>query len=136
MASNSSASGRPDIELSPLATSIGGVDETAAEQNLARVVGDILQRMYPAPKEIGFWWAVTANAKGGVLHILNLALSGTHGYTLYMDGLMGGEGPKRIMRAGGELLERAGLSRDWRNLSPDKVAELQRNVRGNIQYLM
>lgn len=135
MAAGSSASARPNVQLTALSDAIGHPDELANEQHLAKVIGEILHRYYPPPRDIGFWWAVQVNARGGIANIYNLALSGTHGYVLHLTSMYAPDGLKRVMRAGGELLERAGLPRDPRLITEDKVRELRRNVIGNIKYL-
>lgn len=108
--------------------------EAAAEQNLARVIAEVLHKHYPPPKGVGFWWAVQVNVRGGVAYIYNLALSGTHGYILHLTSIAAANRYHRVMQAGGELLERAGLARD-RSLSSDKIDMIQRDIRNNIKYL-
>ena len=55
-------------------------------------------------------WAV--HPQGGCLVIRNLVISELYGMVLHMDNLTdGGARKKRIIRAGGEYLERAGWKR-------------------------
>lgn len=110
--------------------------ETRAEQSAAKVIAEALHKHYPPPKGIGFWWAVQVDARNGVAYIWNLALSATHGYTLFLTSLCGADAGQRLMRVGGEMLERARLPRDPRHLTKERVRELERTVRGNIKRFM
>ncbi|TXH48347.1 MAG: hypothetical protein E6Q97_24985 [Desulfurellales bacterium] len=66
---------------------------------------EVLHNHYP-----GHAWAV--HPQGGCLVIRNLVISELYGMVLHMDNLTdGGARKKRIIRAGGEYLERAGWKR-------------------------
>lgn len=121
-----------DVAFDVLEESVGS-PETAAEQSVARIIGEVLHKHYPPPKGIGFWWAVRADARGGIVHIWNLALSATHGYTLLLERFAAPGNDKLLMRVGGEMLERANLPRDPRFLSKERVKEIERTVRGNAK---
>ncbi len=81
----------------------------ANDEVIAKEVADLLMRHYP-----GFLWAVSIDSRDhvGVLDIRNLSLHGQWGFRLtlkqYFDGL---DTRKKIVRAGGELLERYRMPR-------------------------
>ncbi|MGH8472861.1 MAG: hypothetical protein ACREVJ_10505 [Gammaproteobacteria bacterium] len=74
---------------------------------LAKRVAESLHRHYP-----GHLWGVRADAAGGMVTVLNMRLSGRWGFMLKMRDLAYEDEIEREAReAGGELLERYGLSR-------------------------
>jgi len=77
---------------------------------LAKRCAEALNRHYP-----GHLWAVHINdeALGGVLVIRNLAVSFRYGYVLKLDRVYNDPNLTCVMRAGGEILERARMSRGW-----------------------
>jgi hypothetical protein len=77
---------------------------------LATRVGEALNRHYP-----GHLWAVHINDErlGGVLVIRNLAVSFLYGYVLKLQDVYADPSLRCVMRAGGEILERAKMKRDW-----------------------
>lgn len=83
------------------------VDGHAVESQdvvIAKRAVDTLSRHYP------HWpWSVHVNSEDGLLNIFNLAVSNRYGYVLYLDQL--DCDMKCVMRAGGEILERAALAR-------------------------
>ena len=81
-----------------------------ADQALCVRVGEDLARAYP-----GYQWMVGCNHEAGTVVIdllcdkpIGLA---NYGYLLHISSLMGAGGQAKVMRAGGELLERFGLRR-------------------------
>jgi hypothetical protein len=67
---------------------------------MAKNAADHLHKHYP-----GHLWAVAID--GGFLDIRDLYLSGDHGYRLKIGQMFSGsDWEKKIMRAGGEILER------------------------------
>jgi len=67
---------------------------------LAKNAAEVLHKHYP-----GHLWAV--NVDGGLMDVRNLYLSGNWGFRLSIPAIYSSsELDKRIMRAGGELLER------------------------------
>lgn len=81
-----------------------------ADEDVCRAVGQDLTHFYP-----GHFWCVGANHEAGTIYIdlpyqkpLHLK---SYGYLLYLSTVLGADGRKHIMRAGGELLERFGLPR-------------------------
>lgn len=72
----------------------------------AKEVGDKLSEKYP-----GHLWAVSV--QGGVLVVKNLAISSFYGFVIkHADSYSASDLAKQAMLAGGELLERAGMSRN------------------------
>lgn len=69
--------------------------------SLAREIGEILNEHYP-----GHLW--TAYIAGGVAFVKNLRLSSRMGMALHLDNMTdAGVRKKKVIRAGGEFLERA-----------------------------
>jgi hypothetical protein len=77
---------------------------TANDEILAKQAADMLNKHYP-----GHLWAVNVNSEGGVMLIKNFSISFLYGYTLHLDKL--DVGLQKVMRAGGEILERAKMKR-------------------------
>jgi hypothetical protein len=80
--------------------------EHVREMGLAKEVGEWLHQSYP-----GHLWAVSV--RGGVIVVKALNISSIYGFVLKQNDVMHDAGyrKKEVMRAGGELLERAGLKR-------------------------
>ena len=71
----------------------------------AKQVGDTLNQHYP-----GHLWAVSW--QGGVLVVKNLAISSFYGFVIkYADSFSATNLAATAVKAGGELLERAGMPR-------------------------
>ena len=102
---------------------LGGVSSAitydALEETLLNIIMTTLNQHYPAPKGLPLWWAVEVS--NSVIHIFNLALSGKHGMVMHVNKSLNTE---KIVRFGGELLERYGISRNPRNYSADKIIQL------------
>ena len=82
----------------------------------AREVGDTLNRIYP-----NHLWAVSW--QGGVLVVKNLAVSTFYGFVIkYADSFSATDLAKQAVKAGGELLERAGMARGkWNGNFAEKL---------------
>lgn len=78
---------------------------TANDEILAKRAADMLNKQYP-----GYLWAVNVNSTptGGVLIVKNFSISYRYGYVLHIEKL--DPELKKVMRAGGEILERARLN--------------------------
>ena len=78
------------------------------EVDLAKRCADKLNQQYP-----GHPWAVHINSEqlGGVLEIKNFAVSFRYGYVLKLERVYQDPSLKCVVRAGGEILERAGMIR-------------------------
>ncbi len=82
-------------------------DIPANDLILAKDMADTLNRHYP-----GHLWAVNVDGKQGMADIRNLGLSGTWGYRLRLvANYSASEFLKRVVSAGGEILERFRLRR-------------------------
>ncbi len=92
----------PKVEVVP------GHTFSASDLALCGRAADKLNDHYP-----GHLWAVHLNSDktGGVLVIRNLAHSTRYGYVLHLDKLHEDPDLKKVMRAGGEILERANQKR-------------------------
>ena|ERR1700749_2250239 len=107
--------------------SVGLVDDGAhpehamADQDVCIAVGEDLTRMYP-----GYLWMVGCNHEAGVVmidlqvdkppHLRNYA------YQLNISTVLGPGGQKRVLQAGGELLERFGLRRTFAHEDTNEIA--------------
>lgn len=97
---------------------VNGHTYTANDEILAKRAADLLNKHYP-----GHLWAVFVNSeeKGGILQIKNFNISYRYGYTLHIANL--DPELKNVLRAGGELLERAHMKRGKSNGQMAKVVE-------------
>jgi hypothetical protein len=86
-----------------------------ADMNLVADCHDVLKRNFP-----GYTWVIGLNddESGGVMSIMNLDINEqilgcpNWGYILKLSTVYGDPELKCVMRAGGELLESAGISRE------------------------
>jgi hypothetical protein len=87
-------------------------EHAMAEEDLCRAVGEDLQRAYA-----NYPWMVGCNVAAGTV-VINLPEPWkplkyrNYGILLHMGSLMGPGGQKKVLYAGGELLERMGLPRE------------------------
>ena len=77
-----------------------------ADVVLAKNSADLLEQHYP-----GYLWAVNVNSEGGVMDIKNYRVSYKYGYRLFLSEVYQDPTLKCVIRAGGEILERANLAR-------------------------
>lgn len=91
-------------------------DDCTWEMKIAKQCADHLHKHYP-----GHLWAVNVNKDGGVVNIFNLALSSLWGYVLHTTTVIHDPELKCVMRAGGELLERARLKKRYSGELPAEV---------------
>lgn len=79
---------------------------TACDEILAKNASELLNKHYP-----GYLWAVNVNSeeKGGVMIIKNFSISYRYGYTLHIAKL--DAKLRKVIKAGGEILERASMAR-------------------------
>ena len=75
---------------------------------LAKRIADKLHDHYK-----GHLWAVFVNSteKGGVVHIKNMAISTLYGYVLHLTHVLSDPTLTCVIKAGGEILERANFAR-------------------------
>ena len=78
--------------------------QTVLDMDLAKKVAERLHKDYP-----GHLWAV--NVRDGVCVIKNLRVSTQYGYVLYTTTIDADPDMKCVMKAGGEILERAAMAR-------------------------
>lgn len=82
---------------------------TACDEILAKRAAEVLNKHYP-----NNLWAVNVNSEqsGGVMIIKNFAVSYRYGYVLHLNKL--DNKLLKVVRAGGEILERAKMKRgEW-----------------------
>ena len=77
-------------------------DVAALDFNTAREMAEVLHSAYP-----GHLWAVTCEGEKGIATVRNLSLSGQWGFILKLNEMStSSDWKKRVLVAGGELLER------------------------------
>lgn len=103
----------------------GGAPGVAAlDYNTAKEMSDILHEAYPR-----HLWAVTCEGDKGIATVRNMALSGEWGFVLKLNEIYtASDWKKKIVRAGGELLERFCLDRCEGN--QDAIAGLKNDFSG------
>ncbi|HIJ85739.1 MAG: hypothetical protein HW380_216 [Magnetococcales bacterium] len=94
------------------------------EQYQAAQVGEALWHTYP-----GYRWAVAIT--GGLVRIRNLDLSGQWGFDIPLETLKNDPLLKKVVMAGGEILERYRLAR--RGANADLLNELPRCITGEAK---
>lgn len=91
---------------------------------MAKEMAEALNAAYP-----GHMWAVACDGKIGFADVRNLALSGNHGFRLALDKIYSASDFKmRVIRAGGEVLERYRVSRG--KASQDQYSSLKSDFAG------
>ena len=96
------------------------IGDTPLADAFAKSAAEALVATYPNHS----WWV---ECKQGVLIIKHLEASGVRGIVgmlRKMDQLQGQEGTREIVRAAGEMLERAGFSRGGRTEDPVDAFEM------------
>lgn len=92
---------------------------------MAREIAETLHKHYP-----GHLWAVTCQGDQGIATIRNLSLSGNWGFILHLPKIYSAsEFGVRVVRGGGELLERYRVSRG--RARHDELAALRTDFAGN-----
>lgn len=86
--------------------SYDGHTYTANDEILAKRASELLNSHYP-----GYLWAVNVNSEktGGCMFIKNFSISYRYGYTLHITKL--DNKLNKVVKAGGEILERARMIR-------------------------
>jgi hypothetical protein len=103
------------------AYSQGSGPNAMADQDLCQAIGEDLTRAYP-----GYLWCVGCDHGAGTVCI-DLGVPKPIGlenwaYLLFIETVIGPGGQKRVMRAGGELLERYGLRRTFAHTETPEIA--------------
>jgi hypothetical protein len=90
--------------------------EQLQDMNMAKDIADTLFVQYP-----GYMWGV--NVTSGVAVIKCLNVSSNHGFVLHYSQIKDDAGfrKKEVLRAGGEILERAGMRRGSRRVGEKAV---------------
>lgn len=102
----------------------GTPDVAALDYNLSRDMAETLHTAYPQ-----HLWAVTCEGDKGIATVRNLALAGNWGFVLKLSELStASDWKKKVVMAGGELLERFRLSRGMAN--NDAIADLPTDFAG------
>ncbi|MFA7290904.1 MAG: hypothetical protein WC023_01525 [Rhodocyclaceae bacterium] len=98
----------------------------ALDFNMARDMAEALHAAYP-----GHLWAVTCEGEKGIATVRNMYLSGNWGFVLKLKDIStASDWKKKVVMAGGELLERYRLSRG--SADQAAIADLQSDKFGNI----
>jgi hypothetical protein len=101
------------------------VNQAKLESWIAQQVGEVLEFEYP-----GREWGVRVNIPGGMVEVFCMALSGTHAYHILLEGRSMKDLQKRAKMAGGEILERFGVTRG-KKYDVDTTETFKRDVKGD-----
>jgi len=103
-----------------------------ADKLLAAQIGEILHKHYK-----GHLWGIFVNSEptGGIVNILNLRVSYKYGYVLHLNKLYPLDNlfKQKIIRAGGEILERANMARSY---STGENAGWVEGVKKNVENIV
>jgi hypothetical protein len=89
-----------------LANGFEDVETTARAQAICKTIGNALRKAYPRRR-----WYVDVNMQGGVAYVCEPDISMNYGFVLHLDKLVLTM-EQAAIAAGGEILERFGLSRN------------------------
>lgn len=104
----------------------GAPEVAALDLNMAKEMAETLHAAYP-----GHLWAVTCEGDKGIATVRNLYLSGNWGFVLKLADLStSSDWRRKVILAGGELLERYKLRRGAANQS--ELADLKMDFAGRI----
>lgn len=95
--------------MSETTWSISAIDGNAMPAEdviLAKRAADLLNTKYP-----NHLWGVHVDSRGGVLNVFCPLVSTRYGYVILLKDVYADANLKCVMRAGGEILERAALRR-------------------------
>lgn len=105
-------------------------DEPIGQLNdilMARTAAEDLHAAYPA-----HMWAVACDGKIGFLDVRNMALSGNWGFRIKLNKIYSGSDlKKKVLMAGGEVLERYRLARG--KAQEQQYGDLKQDFAGNIK---
>ncbi len=108
-----------------LITSPGEVDKEFKQLKHAKNCFEVLQQHYP-----GWAWAIGISDCGSMTDIRNHNISGSRGYRLHTRRLSGDALSQSVIKAGGEILERAKMSRG--RFNEEKYSDLKTDHTGKI----
>jgi len=117
-----------NLILPQIITDSAGVPLSGASQTLANNLIARLEQAYPAFTGA---WRVCVNEVGGTVEVTNMMLSGRMGFLMHTKNI-DPEG-RKVVRAGGELLERYRIARAGAvSKLMEQVIEQPRNFRGDL----
>lgn len=104
----------------------GSLEEEAANLMMAKAISELLLKHYPDHS-----WLVNCEIAQGIINIFNPRVSTRYGYTIVVDDwLVERIVGKKVIMAGGEILERGGMRRG--KFDPEEYAKLPRNYAGEL----
>jgi hypothetical protein len=112
--------------MSQIISDIAGLSLSGASDTMARNLMARLNAAYPA---FAGCWRITVNEVGGVIEVVNMAISEKYGFLMHID-KVDAEGRKVVMYAG-ELLERFRIARDAYHAAAS-MADAKRDFRGEM----
>lgn len=92
----------------------------------AKRLGTALVKTYPR-----HGWSVEVDSNQGIVKIFNRHMSPIQGYLLKLKDLNVADAERQIVRIGGEILERFGLSRV--RFEADKIRQIQKDTMGHAK---
>lgn len=98
----------------------------AKDEAFGQAIGSELVKHYK-----GHGWEVEVDIRNGIARIFNKYTSNTHGYLLHLKLLNPSNFSAEIMRVGGDLLERFGVSRG--KFDEDEIMGLKRDHKGCVK---
>ncbi len=117
-----------NLTLPQIITDSAGIPLSGAAQTLANNLIARLEQAYPAFTGA---WRVCVNEVGGTIEVTNMMLSGRMGFLMHIAKI-DPEG-RKVVRAGGELLERYRIARAGAfGKLMEQVIEQPRNFRGEL----
>lgn len=117
-----------NLTLPQIITDSAGIPLSGASQTLANNLIARLEQAYPAFTGA---WRVCVNEVGGTIEVTNMMLSGRMGFLMHIAKI-DPEG-RKVVRAGGELLERYRIARAGAfGKLMEQVIEQPRNFRGEL----
>ena len=94
------------------------------DYEVAKMIGTALAHKYP-----GHGWNVLADSRNGIANIYMSQMSGREGYVYKLKDISLGSFDADMMRVGGEILERFGVTRGKYN--EQSIRDVIRDPRGN-----
>lgn len=94
--------------------------------DVSRQCAETLLTHYP-----GYMWAVNVENETGMVQVRNMSLSGTWGFNLHMINVINDPSLKKVINAGGEILERYNLARSAAN--EDKINDISMDFAGRLK---
>jgi len=104
----------------------GSPDALIQDYDTAKRIAETLHSHYP-----GHMWAVSCSAETGVANVYNLGLSGRWGFIIKLKDIIHDPSMKKVIMAGGEILERYRLARG--RLDDAALEQLQSDSLGNLK---